>query len=85
MVRPPFLAISKYQLKDTSMLMPSELQSDVVIVQTNHGLVYAVPVPPQSFAEHCSNTLEPTTTVPVNRIAATEPVEAAVQSPQMVG
>ena len=40
------------------MIEPSELESDVVIVQTNHGIVYAVPVPPQSFEASSSNTLE---------------------------
>lgn len=38
--------------------MPSDFESEVVIVQTNHGLVYAVSVPPQSFEESRSNTLE---------------------------
>lgn len=71
------------------MIMPSEFQSDVVIVQTNHGLVYAVPVPPQMFAENCSNTFE-SSTVLVGPSAAHEPaqVESAqvtAQLPQMVG
>lgn len=56
------------------VIMPNELESDVVIVQTNHGLIYAVPVPPQSFEENSSNTLE-----------HAEPVESVNQSPQMVG
>src|SRR5690606_10455266 len=53
--------LSKCLAKSPSMLVPSEVESDVVIVRTNHGLVFSVPVPPQSFEEKrsCSHAQLP--------------------------